>query len=171
MDCNWDHPGADPYWGKSAIEAIASYEFPKPVKQIILRKITDGKPDGVMEITYDRATWNDQYVELADMHWGSGKCKGLVKRSNWNYFRVEKALVYCGTVGHCIAVPFICGNVSRVVFGVIPPVPRVNLFPPRPEWEGTVPEPPTPAKTVPVPGTLALVVLALAAIAAVRKKP
>jgi len=178
MDCNWEHPGADPYWGKPIAAALATYDYPLPARNEIMRKVFDAKPDGVASIKHDRAVWGDEPIELHDMHWGSGRCTGPVNREGWDMFREERALIYCGSPTHCVAVPFICGNVARVEFlPVPPPPPRLNSEPPRPPWEGGPPlVPPWPhgspphAGTIPTPGTLALLGVALAALAITRRK-
>lgn len=176
MTCDWNHPGADPYWGRPVAAAVASYGYPKRVQEVIIEKVVSAKPDGVAVITYDRALWGSQPIELHDMHWGTGRCVGPVNRKGWNMFREERALVYCGGPGQCVALPFICGNVSRVVFGVTPPPSRLNTDPPRPLWEGAPPEAPpwvgkVPKQTrpIPAPSTLLLALTALGLLAWKRR--
>ena len=87
---------------------------------------------------------------ITDMHFGKGERCILPDRSRWSPDRRESALVWCYR-GHCIAVPKICNNVSRV-WVQNPREPRDP--PPRGESWGN-------PNTVPEPSTAVLIGLAL----------
>jgi hypothetical protein len=53
------------------------------------------------------------------MHFGAGRVCATVDRSAWPADRVERGLVYCEGE-HCLIVPTVCGNVSRVTRVVRP---------------------------------------------------
>jgi hypothetical protein len=112
--CSWDRPGSNPYTGSTA-DAIDRYtDIPESVRGTLKRRIADHLPDDRVEITRDHITGKSQYnPAIRDMHFGSSSVCGSVSRSKWSELRSEPAAVYC--VGeHCILVPKICGNVSRI---------------------------------------------------------
>jgi hypothetical protein len=51
--------------------------------------------------------------DIRDMHFGAGSVCRTVTRSKWTPAMQERGLVYCED-GHCILVPTVCRNVSRV---------------------------------------------------------
>ena len=51
--------------------------------------------------------------EIRDMHFGQGQICRTVTRTQWTPTTEERGLVYCES-GHCIIVPTVCRNVSRV---------------------------------------------------------
>ncbi len=155
MDCNWDNPGADPYRGPvtaTVAAAVARYDLPPLVRADLVAKVRNGLADGAVWIHRDRidagqwATASD----LRDMHHGrpGRMCPGPVSRAGWAADHAEPALVYCSGA-ECLAVPVVCGNVSRITWAPLP---------------GREPAPAVPAvRAVPEPGTLALALLGLAA--------
>ncbi len=112
--CSWDRPGSNPYTG-SAADAIDRYtDIPESVRGTLKRRIADHLPDDRVEITRDHITGKSQYnPAIRDMHFGSASVCGSVSRSKWSELRSEPAAVYC-VDQHCILVPKICGNVSRI---------------------------------------------------------
>lgn len=158
--CNWDHPGADPFGHPGNLAAaIASYEYPEE----LVRKIKRLESDDVVYISRDRVVaLRGNAGELSDMHFGSGRCSGPVQRSAWPADRVEPALVYCHEM-RCVAVPTICGNISRIEWA--PPAAKP---PSLRAWDGK-PLDPTP-RTIPEPGTWALVALGLAGMAVAGRR-
>ncbi|MRW82571.1 PEP-CTERM sorting domain-containing protein [Pseudoduganella sp. FT26W] len=112
--CSWDHPGRNPYTG-SAAAAIDRYtDIPESVRGTLKRRLEDHAPDDSVSITRDHISGKNQYdPTIRDMHFGASSVCGSVTRSQWAETRAEPAAVYC--VGeHCILVPKICGNVSRI---------------------------------------------------------
>ncbi len=112
--CSWNRPGVDPYRGDAA-GALAHYpDIPPDGRQALLAKIAAGTPDDTVQIGRDTITGALDYDPvIRDMHFGKRRMCGTVDRSGWQAARSEPAAVYC-TGEHCILVPRICGNVSRV---------------------------------------------------------
>lgn len=155
MDCTWNSPGADPYRGPvtaTVAAAVARYDLPAPVRADLVAKVRNGLADGAVRIHRDRIDAGPWAAasDLRDMHHGrpGRMCPGPVSRAGWAPDHVEPALVYC-SANTCIAVPVVCGNVSRVTWA------------PLPGREPTLTAP--VVHHVPEPGTLALVLAALAA--------
>lgn len=154
--CDWSTPGAAPYpRTPAAIEAaIEAYSDIHPLARAdLIARIKGLREDGILLITRDVITSPQGTAKnLRDMHWRDGLCLGAVDRSGWADNRVEPALVYC-SLGWCVAVPTVCGNVARVDF-----VRREYTEPHLRHWDGK----PVPINHVPEPGTLLLSLLALA---------
>ena len=165
MACSWDNPGADPYRapvGPSVAAAVARYNFPKPVQTALTAKVRRMDSDALVKIGRDSLTSaTGTATNLRDMHFGKDRvCLGPVLRSKWEASRTESALVYCEQ-GYCIAVPVICGNVSRIDYTRTPKKePDVRA------WEG-----PVKPRPVPEPGSLVLVSLALALLKGTYREP
>jgi hypothetical protein len=163
MTCDWSNPGANPYTG-GVVAAVARYGFPDEAQQEIVRKWRRIEMDGVVVITKDGVQpLSQRFVasDLRDMHYGRGKlCAGEVKRGGWPDGHVELASVYCAGQ-HCIAIPTVCRNVSRITWTPAP-LPEAPFR----VWEGDpprvmpFPDPGGPTRPIPAPGTLALVVIA-----------
>jgi hypothetical protein len=112
--CSWDRPGSNPYTGSTA-DAIDRYtDIPESVRGTLKRRIADHLPDDRVEITRDHIAGKSQYnPAIRDMHFGSASVCGSVSRAKWSELRSEPAAVYC-VDQHCILVPKICGNISRI---------------------------------------------------------
>lgn len=171
--CNWNKPGANPYRGpvrESVISALKRYpDIPADAAAEITNKVRLLQPDTLMTITRDAITSIDgQVSNLRDMHHGKASvCRGPVQRSAWSDSHVEVAWVYCSGK-FCIAIPIICGNVSRVDYVPFVPStsePTVRGFPRQPHI--------TPSRnrpfSVPEPGTAAMLITGILLMAAVRK--
>ena len=113
-DCSWDNPGANPYTG-TAEAAIDRYvDLPEKVRARLKYRLQYGNPDEVVTITREAITGKHGYnATIRDMHFGKDKVCGTVSRARWSAQRTEPGAVYCAD-GHCILVPEICGNVSRI---------------------------------------------------------
>lgn len=113
-DCSWDNPGANPYTG-TAEAAIDRYvDLPEKVRARLKYRLQYGNPDEVVTITRETITGKQGYnATIRDMHFGKDKVCGTVSRARWSAQRTEPGAVYCAD-GHCILVPEICGNVSRI---------------------------------------------------------
>jgi hypothetical protein len=112
--CSWDNPGANRYRG-TASAAIDRYaDIPERVRATLKRRMEENQPDDRVAITRDAITGRNRYApEIRDMHFGAASVCHTVTRAQWSASRSEPAAVYC--VGeHCILVPKICGNVSRI---------------------------------------------------------
>jgi hypothetical protein len=126
--CSWDSPGANRYTGsvESAIDGYAG--LPEQVRATLKRRIAENQPDDTVEITRDAIRGKRQYdPAIRDMHFGSASVCGTVTRARWTASHVEPAAVYC-VDQHCILVPKVCGNISRIE-RVAPPAVAAAPFP------------------------------------------
>lgn len=150
IDCNWDNPGQAPFRGGDTVAAVESYNFPTPAKLELVYKIQKGYNDATVYITRDEIkTAFGAADNLRDMHFSGGKkCYGYVSRSTWPVNHEQKALVYCSGQ-YCLAVPVICGNISRIdYFPKTKKDPQIN---PKIEYH-SVPEPSTYLLVLPLLG-------------------
>ncbi len=167
IGCSWDHPGANPYRGPTVVSvkaAVARYGLPAETQQLLIEKVRRLDLDATVVITRDGITSHQGTASnLRDMHYGKGRvCDGEVLRTKWTAQHAETALVYCAR-GECIAIPTICGNVSRIDFTptVVPQPSDIPRF-----WQGDLP---MRHNTVPTPSTISLVLLALAVTLIIRR--
>jgi hypothetical protein len=133
---------------ESVAAAVQRYDMTTQARAELVQKARLLQPDGIIVIQRDGITSTDGVAtDLKDMHHGKpGRvCKGPVVRDKWRDNQAETALVYCAH-GECIAVPVICGNVSRVTFTPF-------AAPKEPEFRAWVPDSPSansePAPAVP----------------------
>jgi len=127
--CSWDRPGANPYTGKTDAAIDRYTDIPERTRVKLKHRLNYGNPDEMVSITRDAITGKYAYdPEIRDMHFGAASVCHSVTRSKWAADRNEPGAVYC-VDKHCILVPKICGNVSRIVR----PRPAVALVPPAPE--------------------------------------
>lgn len=151
IDCSWDNPGIDPARGRDVQQMISAYNYPKSDLQELVEKIKTANNDAVLIITKNGSVGIGGKVEyFGDMHFKSGKCNGIVNTSKWAFSREEKALVYCSVNNYCVAVPIICGNITKLIWK-------------RNETENTLPKyyPDTKVNHVPITSTLFLVLIGL----------
>lgn len=111
--CSWDNPGANPYRGPVAASVHHYTDIPLDVRNSLQRRMEKRHYDEIAEIKRDTIRGEHEYQELRDMHFGGGKICRQVSRTKWKDGAVERGLVYCEQ-GHCIIVPTVCNNVSRV---------------------------------------------------------
>jgi MYXO-CTERM domain-containing protein len=112
--CTWDHPGANPYVG-DVIAAVDRYgDIPAPVRAALKKRMGERQYDDIAVIRRDTVIGKHRYSpEIRDMHFGPGQVCRTVTRKGWAAAAEERGLVYCES-GHCIIVPTVCRNVSRV---------------------------------------------------------
>jgi PEP-CTERM motif len=145
--CSWDAPGADRYTGTLA-SAVESYaDISATARRELVRKIDRHEFDDMVAITRDDIAGQRKYsAVITGMHFGSkGKVCATVTRNKWSPDAVEGGLVYCAEE-HCILVPAVCGNVSRVTRLASPAAPTTPFDPtgplPAETFEsGTLPTP------------------------------
>lgn len=162
--CDWNNPGFNPYRGTIAA-AVARYDMPQEARDIIAYKAGKLAFDDLVDISRDgMKSRTTEYTGLKNMHFGRSVCKGNVSVAKWAADHVERAFVFCASEKYCIAVPFICRNVSQIT-PVIPPVVSV---PQLPEYPFNFPFPPEPTP-IPEPASVMLVLAGLGLLAATRK--
>jgi hypothetical protein len=112
--CSWDNPGHNPYTGGAAAAIDRYTDLPQAVRGTLKRRMAEGQSDDKVSITRDHIAGKYQYdPAIRDMHFGRASVCASVSRDKWAETRNEPGAVYC--VGeHCILVPRICGNVSRI---------------------------------------------------------
>lgn len=112
--CSWDRPGHDPFVGE-VVPAIDRYsDIPAAVRERLKERMAARRYDEIVEIRRDSIRGRAQYSpEIRDMHFGQDRVCRQVTRSAWSEGMQERGLVYCES-GHCILVPTVCRNVSRV---------------------------------------------------------
>lgn len=112
--CTWDRPGANAYVG-DVVAAIDRYgDIPAPVRAALKKRMGERRYDDVAVIRRDTVIGKHLYSpEIRDMHFGTGQVCHTVTRTRWTAATEERGLVYCES-GHCIIVPTVCRNVSRV---------------------------------------------------------
>lgn len=121
--CSWDRPGANPFMG-DVVAAVDRYlDIPRDTRARLKHRMQRRTYDAVAAITRDEIVAADgrRFGLLRDMHFGGGKVCGEVTRARWSDDMIERGLVYCED-GHCIIVPTVCRNVSRVTELQRPPV-------------------------------------------------
>ncbi len=112
--CAWNQPGHDPYRGTLAAAVDRYEDIPAPVRARLKERMVAFRYDEIAAIRRDSITGSARYApEIRDMHFGAGRVCAQVDRSRWSDAMVERGLVYCES-GHCLIVPTVCRNVSRV---------------------------------------------------------
>ena len=130
--CSWDSPGTNPYGGTLAAAVDRYTDIPEPTRAVLKARMASQRYDDIAVIGRSHITGTAAYgPELRDMHFGNGRfgngrlCR-TVTRQRWAAGAEERGLVYC-EAGHCIIVPTVCRNVSRVTRRpVVAPQPGVG---------------------------------------------
>jgi hypothetical protein len=114
--CSWDHPGVNPFMG-DVVAAVDRYaDIPVDVRERLKARMEKREYDDLVEIRRDSMIGRGGYDygnTITDMHFGTHQVCRTVTRSSWTPQMQERGLVYCES-GHCILVPTVCRNVSRV---------------------------------------------------------
>lgn len=113
-NCSWDRPGVNPFMG-DVVAAVDRYQdIPADVRAKLKARMTQRQYDEIATISRDGVTGKHRYApQITDMHFGQGTICRTVTRGKWPEKTVERGLVYCES-GHCIIVPTVCRNVSRI---------------------------------------------------------
>lgn len=112
--CNWDRPGHNPFMG-DVVAAIDRYiDIPTPVRMRLKQRMQTRQYDDLVDIRRDEIVGDYRYEPgIRDMHFGVDRVCREVTRANWSPQAHERGLVYCEDE-HCILVPTVCRNVSRI---------------------------------------------------------
>lgn len=113
--CEWRTPAGDPFTG-DVPSAVDHYtDIPAETRSRLKERMRRFAYDDIVAIRRDSIDGKHRYEPvLRDMHFGRQRLCGEVTRKTWRLEHEERALAYCED-GHCIAVPLICRNVSRIV--------------------------------------------------------
>jgi len=112
--CSWDRPGVNPFMG-DVVEAVDHYtDIPAATRDKLKARMKARSYDDIAVIERDAIKGKASYApEIRDMHFGPGAVCRTVTRTKWTATTQERGLVYCED-GHCILVPTVCRNVSRI---------------------------------------------------------
>lgn len=112
--CSWDRPGHNPFMG-DVVAAIDRYiDIPTIVRIKLKQRMQARQYDDLVDIRRDEITGRERYEPIIrDMHFGLDRVCRQVSRAGWTAKMHERGLVYCEQ-GHCILVPTVCRNVSRI---------------------------------------------------------
>jgi hypothetical protein len=112
--CSWERPGRNPYQGDVAAAIDRYRDIPTPVRMKLKQRMAARDYDDLVDIRRDRVEGKFQYAAaIRDMHFAGGRVCREVSRARWTDKMHERGLVYCESE-HCILVPTVCRNVSRV---------------------------------------------------------
>jgi hypothetical protein len=106
----------------NVVQAVERYtNIPLDVRDRLKRRMEARQYDEIVTIRRDSITGVHRYgADIRDMHFGAGRVCRTVTRTAWAPSAVERGLVYCEGE-HCIVVPTVCRNVSRITR--LPPLP------------------------------------------------
>lgn len=112
--CDWVHPGVHPFMG-NVVNAIDRYtDIPVDVRARLKERMEARQFDEFVAIERDGIIGKRKYDPgITEMHFGNGKVCRTVTRTHWTTAMRERGLVYCEQ-NHCILVPTVCRNVSRI---------------------------------------------------------
>lgn len=112
--CDWNAPGHNPFMGDVAAAVDAYQDMPAATRARLRQRMAERAYDDVVRIRRDSIEGRRTYrSDIRDMHFGSGQRCATVDRSRWTAQAEERGLVYCED-GHCVLVPTVCRNVSRI---------------------------------------------------------
>jgi hypothetical protein len=112
--CSWDRPGANPYRGELGAAVDRYTDIPVATRAALKKRMAEQRYDDLAVIGRDHITGAARYhPALRDMHFGNGTVCRTVTRERWPDKAEERGLVYCEG-SHCLIVPTVCRNVSRV---------------------------------------------------------
>jgi hypothetical protein len=128
--CSWDHPGHDPFMG-NVVAAVDRYtDIPREVRERLQQRMAQRRYDDLVSIRRDSIEGLHRYDSaIRDMHFGAGTVCNETTRMRWTAQMHERGLVYCDG-GHCILVPTVCRNVSRIARRPAPQAEPPLLFDP-----------------------------------------
>lgn len=112
--CSWDKPGMDPFMGNVPAAVDRYTDIPEAVRERLKARMRVRNYDEIATIRRDSISGRERYdAEIRDMHFGQGRVCRTITRAKWTPEMVERGLVYCESE-HCIIVPTVCRNVSRI---------------------------------------------------------
>ena len=167
QSCSWDRPGANAYTGDVPLAVDAYTDIHAWTREKLQVRMARREYDELVEIRRDTIIGKSgNYGNLRDMHFGAGQRCATVTRDKWEPGHVERGLVYCED-GHCLIVPTVCRNVSRVdaLWSPADSARKADQLQAQP-WRQDV----APVNTVPEPSSLWLVAGAMVAWAIVRMR-
>lgn len=112
--CSWDRPGHNPFMG-DVVTSIDRYtDIPANVRMRLKQRMQARQYDDFVDIRRDGISGRASYEPtIRDMHFGLDRVCQQVTRERWTAQTHERGVVYCEQE-HCILVPTVCRNVSRI---------------------------------------------------------
>ena len=112
--CSWDRPGRNAFTG-DVVAAVDRYsDIPTLVRVRLKERMQAREYDDMVDIRRDSIKGKFEYAStIRDMHFGKDRVCRQVTRTKWTAKTHERGLVYCEGE-HCILVPTVCRNVSRI---------------------------------------------------------
>ena len=112
--CSWDRPGHNPFMG-DVVAAVDRYtDIPTAVRVRLKQRMQARQYDDFVDIRRDSISGRVAYEPgIRDMHFGLDQVCRQVTRERWTAQTHERGVVYCEQ-DHCILVPTVCRNVSRI---------------------------------------------------------
>lgn len=112
--CSWDRPGHNPFMG-DVVAAVDRYtDIPTAVRVRLKQRMQARQYDDFVDIRRDSISGRVAYEPaIRDMHFGLDRVCRQVTRERWSAQMHERGVVYCEQE-HCILVPTVCRNVSRI---------------------------------------------------------
>ena len=112
--CSWDRPGHNPFMGDVVASLDRYGDIPADVRARLQQRMAARDYDDLVTIRRDSIEGKHFYEpRITEMHFGEGSICKDVTRERWTAAMEERGLVYCDS-GHCILVPTVCRNVSRI---------------------------------------------------------
>lgn len=153
----WNDPGQHPFMGDVPAAVDTYTDIPPATRERIKARMRAWQYEDLPTITRDGVRGSCRYENLRDMHFGDGRLvRGLISTAHWPASWTERGPVYCED-GHCIIVPTVCRNVSRIdrideSCEQSPPAepPRARTLETPAGWASSVAADPVPAADVPV---------------------
>jgi hypothetical protein len=99
----------------NVVAAVDRYkDIPAATRTKLKARMAARQYDEIATIRRDSIEGLARYApDIRDMHFGQGQVCSTVTRARWTQQMQERGLVYCED-GHCILVPTVCRNVSRI---------------------------------------------------------
>ena len=134
--CSWDRPGLRPFMGDVAAAVDRYTDIPYEVRARLKARMAERDFDEFVTIERDAIVGRRQYeAGIREMHFGDGRVCNVVTRSKWSAQMRERGLVYCEQ-DHCILVPTVCRNVSRITRLAVAAPPTDDVPPGLPQEGG-----------------------------------
>lgn len=133
--CSWNSPGQDPFMG-DVVAAVDRYrDIPSSIRERLKSRMAQRQYDDFVTIRRESIDGKHSYAPgIRDMHFGNNRLCLAVNRGKWPDSMTERGLVYCES-GHCLIVPTVCRNVSRITRHEIPAVATLMTPPAELEFE------------------------------------
>ena len=133
--CSWNSPGQDPFMG-DVVAAVDRYrDIPTSIRESLKTRMAKRQYDDFVTIRRESIDGKHSYAPaIRDMHFGNNRLCQSVNRAKWPDSMTERGLVYCES-GHCLIVPTVCRNVSRITRHEVPVVATLVTPPAELEFE------------------------------------